>query len=193
MSEYDLNLSTRPFPAYRLTNMLLAGLLIVLVVVTAWQGYGFARYSRLAGEIRNAEGDARVESEALGRRLAELQGQLNRPESAAKLTEIDFLNNLIVRKSFSWTQVFADIEGLIPDSVHLISLRPDIANNGKIAMHMDLRGKSIEDVSEFIDALEQSAEFEGHVVSVEQKQNAAVATDVDVSLTIDYFPAKDNQ
>jgi type IV pilus assembly protein PilN len=193
MSEFDLNLSTRPFPAYRLTNLLLAVVLAVLVFVTAWQAYGFTRYSSLAREIRDSERTARVESEALGRRLGELQLQLNTPQASAKLTEIGFLNNLIARKSFSWTEVFANLESLVPDSVHLTSLRPDISPDGRILMHMEVRGKDIEAVSQFVKALERSTVFRDVIVMVEQKDDPVNPRDVGVSLTVNYFPERENQ
>ena len=66
MAEFDLNLSTRPFPAYRLINVALAVILAVLLVLSAWQATGFARYSRLARVIRTGVIDARVEAETLG-------------------------------------------------------------------------------------------------------------------------------
>ena len=193
MGEFNLNLSTRPFPAYRLTNLLLAGLLVVLAAITVWQGYWFVRYSSLAGEIRESEKNARVESEALGRRLAELEAQLNTPQAAAKLSEIEYLNGLIARKSFSWTQVFSNLENLVPDTVRLTSLRPEILDNGRTLMHIDVRGRNIEVISEFISALEESPAFESVIVSVEEKKDASAPNDVDIALTVSYFPEKENQ
>ena len=63
MAEFDLNLSTRPFPAYRLVNVALAIILAVLLVLSVWQATGFARYSRLARLIRSGEIEARVKAE----------------------------------------------------------------------------------------------------------------------------------
>ena len=147
----------------------------------------------MADDIRENERTARVESEALGRRLAELEAQLNTPEAAAKLAEIGYLNNLIARKSFSWTQVFAHLENLVPDTVHLTSLRPDLLDNGRIVMNIDVRGRNIDVISEFIRALEESPAFEDVVVSVEQKRDAAAPNDVDVALTVNYFPEREVQ
>jgi type IV pilus assembly protein PilN len=193
MSEFDLNLSTRPFPAYRLTNLLLIVALAALIVITAWQAYGFSRYSSLAGQIRDNERTARVESEALGKRLGELETQLNKPEAAAKLTEIGFLNDLIARKSFSWTRVFADLEDLVPNDVHLTSLRPEINPDGPILMHIDLHGRDIEAVSHFVTALEDSPAFDNVIVIVEQKDDPTAPKDIEVSLTVNYSPEKENQ
>jgi cell division protein FtsB len=72
MAEFDLNLSTRPFPAYRLLNVALVFVLVVLAVLSVLQGVGFARYSRLARSIRSQEQETRVEADVLGQRVADL-------------------------------------------------------------------------------------------------------------------------
>src|SRR4051794_29630239 len=126
MANFDLNLSTRPFPAYRMANLLLAGFLAILVVISAWQAYGFVQYSSLAGPIRSDERSASAEAEALGKRVAELGSRLDRPEAAAKLSEIGFLNQLIARKDISWARLFANLEDMVPQSVRLVSLRPSV-------------------------------------------------------------------
>ena len=101
MSDYNLNLSTRPFPAYRLINLLVgecprdAGGAYCLAGIRIHALFrACRRHSRQREQTRASK------SEALGRRLAELEADLNRPEAAAKLSEIEFLNDLIARKSF---------------------------------------------------------------------------------------------
>src|SRR5437762_1685713 len=148
MAEFDLNLSTRPFPAYRLVNLALAAVLIVLIVVSVSQAYGFVRFSSMAGAIRADERQARVEAEALSQEVRELETRLDRPEAAAKLNEIGFLNRLIARKELSWTRLFANLEEMVPDSVHLVSLTPDVGTNGAVVLHIGVRGRSIADVSQ---------------------------------------------
>jgi len=193
MSYFDLNLSTRPFPAYRLVNLGLAFVLIVLVAVSAWQAYGFVRFSSMTRAIRDSEQQARVEADALGRHLAELESRLDRPEAAAKLSEIGFLNRLIARKELSWTRLFANLEEMVPESVHLVSLTPDVGANDPVVLHINLRGRSIADVSRFVEALERSAVFEKVVVSVEQKSDLGGSTDVELTLTANYYPKRETR
>ena len=194
MAEFDLNLSTRPFPAYRLINLALASVLIALIVVSVWQAYGFVQFSSMTRTIRDTDQEARVESEALGRRVAELEGRLDRPEAAAKLTEIGFLNRLIIRKELSWTRLFANLEEMVPDSVHLVSLTPDVGTDGAIILYINIRGRSITDGSKFIEALERSPVFEKVVVSVEQKGDLGGGSmDVEVSLKADYYPQRETR
>ena len=194
MAEFDLNLSTRPFPAYRLINIALVVLLVVLVGVSSWQTVGFRKYTKLTRSIRTREQDTRVEAEALRQRVADLESRLDRPESTAKLNEIGFLNHLIQRKSFSWTRLWAILEEMIPPEVHLSNLTPDIAVNGPITMRIEVEARSIADVTIFIHRLEQSPVFEKVVVSAaDEKKDPTGMPEVDVTMSAVYYPQREAQ
>src|SRR5438093_11429276 len=193
MSEFDLNLSTRPFRPYRLVNLALAVVLIVLVAVSAWQAYGFVQFSSKTRAIRDSEQAARVEADALGHHVAELATRLDRPEAAAKLNEIGFLNRLIARKQLSWTRLFANLEEMVPDWVYLESLTPNIETNGAVLLNLRVRGRDITDGSKFIELLERSQVFEKVVVSIEQKTDPGGSTDVELTLTTDYYPQRETR
>jgi Tfp pilus assembly protein PilN len=189
MGEFRLNLSTRPFPAYRAVNVGLTAVLVVLIGVSVWQAFSYAHYTKLAGQIRSQEQKARAESDALTTKSQQLETKLDTPSAKAKLTEIGYLNSLIVRKGFSWTRVFSVLEQMIPQGVHLTSLRPDVGENGRLILHIDVRGKNIVDVSDFIDLLEKSDLFENVVPHFEEKKDVIAGKgDVDVSLTMFYLP-----
>jgi len=191
MAEFDLNLSTRPFPAYRLINLALASVLIVLIVLTVWQVYGFFHYSNLVRSIRPAAQALRVESETLKQSLDVLKAKLDRPESTAKLNEIGFLNGLIARKELSWTELFAHLESMVPEAVHLVSLRPEVLPDSTANLAIMAQGRSMADIKEFIEALEQSPLFEKVAVTHEDQVNVVGAGGVSVTLGARYFPEKE--
>ena len=193
MAELDLNLATRPFPAYRLINIALILILAGLLVLSGWQAIGFRRFSRLAHALQPTETDARVEAESLGKRVADVESRLDRPEATAKLNEIGFLNHLITRKSLHWTRLFADLEEMVPNDVHLVSLTPDVAATGVIKLQIELKGRSINDISEFIHRLEKSPLFQTITVSNEQKLVSPGVNDIDIRLTAVYLPERENQ
>ena len=194
--DFDLNLSTRPFPAYRAVNVAFASVLIVLIVLSVWQAIGFMKYSKLARSVRPEEQAARVDAESLGQRVAELGSRLDRPESTAKLNEIGFLNHLILRKDFSWTRLFTNLEDMVPDNVHLTNLTPEIAANGGITLHLGVQARSIADVTAFIKRIETSPVFENVIVMAEQKNETSVSNvsnEVTVTLTAIYYPQRENR
>jgi Tfp pilus assembly protein PilN len=193
VAELDLNLSTRPFPAYRLINIALAMILLGLLVLSGWQANGFIRFSRLARGLHSTEIEARVEAESLGKRVADVESRLDRPEATAKLNEIGFLNRLITRKNLHWTRLFADLEEMVPNNVHLVSLKPDVGASGAITLQIELKGRSIDDVSEFIHSLEKSPLFQNITVSTEQKLETSGVSDIDIRLTAVYLPERESQ
>jgi hypothetical protein len=184
MRDFDLNLSSRPFPAYRVTNLVLLTILIVLAVISAWQAYGFVHYSALAGQIREQEEELQVDAQAFAARLNDVESRLDRPEAAAKLSEIEYLNGLITRKNFSWTRIFARLEELFPETVHLLDMSPQFAEDGTVRLNLNVRGQSVEDVAVLIDRMEESEAFNNVKVANETK----VDNDVDVGLTVNYYP-----
>ena len=194
MADSELNLSTQPFPAYRLATIALVSVLAVLVVLTIWQASGFVQYSNLARSIRPVERESRVEADALGKRVAELETPLNRPESTAKLNEIGFLNHLILRKNLSWTKLFAVLEEIVPNNVHFTNLTPNIGADGTVTLSLGVRARSIADVTEFVKRVETSPLFANVIVNIEEKvdetKDLAVDTDVDVTLSTVYYPQR---
>jgi len=171
--------------------------LVLLVLISVWQVYGFMRFSSLARSIRNQEQSSRVEAESLAKHLTALEAGLDRPEAAAKLNEIGFLNALIARRELSWTKMFATLEQMVPEKVHLVSLSPEFRPEGALMLRIQVQGKSVTDVSNFVHALELSPVFADIKVSVEQKRSVGPApgtgTEYDVNLTANYFPQKESR
>jgi cell division protein FtsB len=200
MTDFDLNLSTRPFPAYRLTNIALVLVLIVLAVLSVWQVQGFYEYSDRARPIRAQEQETRIEADALAKRVSELASKLDRPESTAKLNEISFLNHIILQKEFSWTRLVGVLEEMVPENVHLTTLVPDIAENGKITLQLGVRARTMADVTRFLEHVEKSQPlFEEVTVRVEAKTESessrnraiAVSSDLDVTMSAVYNQQRD--
>jgi Tfp pilus assembly protein PilN len=193
MSDFDLNLSTQRFPAYRRLNLALVFILAILIGVSVWQTVGFVRYSKMASAIRAQEQELRVEGEVLGKRVAELESRLDRPESTAKLNEIGFLNHLILRKNLSWTRLFAVLEAMVPDNVHLVNLAPNIGADGGITLNLSVRARSIADVKEFLQRVEKSPLFGKLDVTAKEKKDEVATTDVEVILSAVYYPERDTR
>ncbi len=165
--------------------------LVVLLLLSAWQVSGFVQFSSMASAIRDDEQTARVNSEALRTELTSLESKLDRPESSAKLNEIGFLNELIARREFSWTRMFGNFERMIPADVRLVSVTPEVTGAGPVLLRMEARGRSIADITALISVLEKSTVFGKVAVSVEEKNNPSAAGDVQVTLSASYYPERE--
>jgi len=154
-----------------------------------WQAYSFRYYDERARSIRAEEQNAQVEKGRLVKRLEALGAVMDRPDTVAKLTEIDYLNNLIVRKHFSWTQVFANLEGVIPDNVHLVSVSPEVSKD-KVKLLFEIQCRSISDESDFVRRLQASPVFEDVIVTHEERKGTGNASEIAVNLSVSYFPER---
>ena len=187
-SRYQLNLATRPFPSYRTTNVLLTAILGLMVAFSLWQVLGFLNYTERVAELRGTEQELRVDWDYLGGRVDELRGKLNRPDALAQMEEIRFLNQVVERKSFSWSRLLSVIEDVIPRGVYLTALEPQIDNRGRIRIKMEARGRSVADISTFIAGLEQTPVFKDVAVFVEERNLEDGLAEISVSMDAEYMP-----
>jgi len=168
MGQFDLNLSTRPFKPYRAINLGLFVLLLILAGISSVQLSGYQQYSSLAAESREVERQAREDSQLLARQLDGLNKELATGNAPLKLAEIEMLNQLILKKSFSWTRLFANLERITPENVRLVNLRPFFDEpTSRTGLTMEIRGRSLADATLFLRTLEQSQAFTDVILASE--------------------------
>ncbi|HUG55159.1 MAG TPA: hypothetical protein VMR21_16245 [Vicinamibacteria bacterium] len=151
------NLAGRPFRNERLPNLIVAAGLAATLVLTAWHALVVrallpARTSALHEEV------ARLEEEE--RRLRADQASLRRlhpePEALARWT---LVKDLVDRRAFSWTQLFARLEEKLPQGARVVSIAPSV-RGGAILLEVQAVMRSPEVGWEFMRALEEGGDFE---------------------------------
>jgi type IV pilus assembly protein PilN len=65
---------------------------------------------------------------------------MRQPQNAAVLAQAQFLNNLFLHKSFSWTAVMMDLEQVLPTGVQVLNIDPVPAKDGSVTIHMRVAG-----------------------------------------------------
>ena len=100
------------------------------------------------------------------------QEVLNRPENRETRDRSRFLNALIARKAFSWTQVFADLEKIVPARVRVVSIKPGLTEDDQFQVEMEVATDSRERMVELVRQLEESKTFRQAQVKSESSQNA---------------------
>ncbi|HZR28475.1 MAG TPA: hypothetical protein VFA71_06815 [Terriglobales bacterium] len=95
------------------------------------------------------------------------QAILNRPEKRGTRDRSAFVNGLIEVKSFSWSEVFADMETLMPTRVHLVSIRPELDKEEQIEVTITAAGDSREKGLELQKNMEKSRYFRNAVMRTE--------------------------
>ena len=153
------NLSTRPFYNERAVHLVLIALAIVVAGATAFNVSRVIRYSRsdteLATQATRDEG-----------RAADLRQQAVRLRASVDPRQIDFAssdareaNDLIDRRTFSWTELFNRMETTLPDEVHITAVRPHIDREHGIILSINVLARSVDDMNLFIENLESTGAF----------------------------------
>jgi type IV pilus assembly protein PilN len=114
---------------------------------------------------------------------------LNRPENRTTRDESQFLNELIERKSFSWTRVLEDLEKVMPARVHLVSIHPELDEDNKLSIKMLVAGDSRDKALELARRMEESKHFSQTYVQNETFRNTNHNVDpVEFAITATYIP-----
>ena len=92
---------------------------------------------------------------------------MNMPQNANTRDRSQFLNDLFYRKAFSWTQVFEELERVMPPRVHVVSIHPELAVDNELAIKLVVAGDSREKALELVRKMESSTHF--HQTEIEQE------------------------
>jgi type IV pilus assembly protein PilN len=154
-----LNLSSEPFRRDRAlvvasiaAGLALSGLLAMLISLATHERGRVAETRQEIAELQRTLA-------GLGREQAQLEGLLARPENAAVLDRVHFVNSLLYRKGVSWTRIFSDLESVMPYDVRLYSIRPSINARNEVYLEMVVAAQSERPVIGLLMNLENSPLF----------------------------------
>lgn len=153
-----LNLATKPLETHR--RFLTAAGGTALVAALIFFALGWHVYS-----VRKANSDYRAREQAIRERLSELDGQrkqlrsfFDQPDNAKLHDRAVFINSFLDERSFNWTQMFMDLEHILPAGVRIVSIEPQ-QNKGRIEVKFRVGSTSEEAKLKFLRALEGSHQF----------------------------------
>jgi Tfp pilus assembly protein PilN len=151
-----LNLAQRPFRNERVAATLFAFAAAGLVGVTLWHGLVIRSLMPARTSERHRE-VAALEAEVAKLR-EEARTMKTETPPAATLAQWNMVKDLVDRRAFSWTGLFARIEQVIPMGVRLTAISPSVVK-GQVELNVDAAVRSREAGWEFVRALEDSGAF----------------------------------
>jgi type IV pilus assembly protein PilN len=168
----DINLASQPYEDARQfwlrwgPALGAVGILTLALLALTITGWFTARRDRATIAKMHA---GIAERDAIRARAEEF---LNRPENRTTRDESQVLNELIERKSFSWTRVLEDLEKVMPARVHLVSINPDLDDENQLALKMVVAGEAGDKAIELAQRMEESRRFAQTIITSEVFQPA---------------------
>lgn len=166
-----LNLSTKPLETHR--RFLGSAGVIGAVAALFFLGLGWHVYSvRKADEkFRVKVATVRQEMAGLEEQRKDLEAFFAQPENGKLHDRSAFLNTLIDQQSLNWTQMFMDLEKILPAGVRLISIEPR-HDKGRVEVKLVVGAMNDDTKLKFLHALENSRSFSN--VELIAEKNASV-------------------
>jgi type IV pilus assembly protein PilN len=184
-----LNLATNPLQTHR-KFLAASGLIGVLAgIVFLALGWHVLSVRKSNQALRARAAAVRQEMVGLIAQRDELENFFKEPQNARLNERSTFLNSLIDEQSLNWTQMFMDIEKIIPTGVRLVSIEPK-HEKGQVKVTLQIGAISDEAKLKFMRALENSPAFkevrEDHENTVDPQANSDDLDRLQVQLTVLY-------
>ena len=175
------NLSTRPFYNERIVHIWLIAFLIVVIAATAFNATRILQYSQSDTELSTQAGRDETRAAELRTAAVRLRTTVDPKQVEYASIEARQANDLIDRRTFSWTALFNYFEATLPDEVRITAIHSKI-DKGQIVLSLSIVARTAEDVSKFMDGMEKTGAFTqvGAALAERMNEEGQLQTQLDV-------------
>jgi Tfp pilus assembly protein PilN len=153
------NLSTRPFYNERAVH---AWLLVLAAIVAAATLFNISRVLHYSGsntELATQASRDEARAREFRATAAQLRGGVDAKQIESASADARQANELIDRRTFSWTELFNQFETTLPADVRITSVRPRIDTHRNIVLTISVLARSVDDVNQFMEHLDATGAF----------------------------------
>ncbi len=184
----DINLASQPYEdagrfwlrwGVALGAVSILTLALVTITITGWFAARHDHATIASYHAQIAQRDA-IRGQA--------QAYLNLPENRSTRDQSQFINELIERKSLSWTHVLEDLEKVMPARVHLVSIQPQLDDDNQLLLKMVVGGDSRDKAIELAQRMEESKHFTQTYIETEHTATEGTGDKVQFLINGVYVP-----
>ncbi len=157
---FDINLASQPYQDVQRFLVRWGVALFAVALVTAGLVYATTNAVMAWRVTERQQRHLRQQIADRDRQKAEVEAFLNRPENRDTVDRSRFLNLLLARKAFSWTEIFSDLEKVMPPKLKVVNIQPQINDDNQLELHLIVTGGAREGAIELVRRLETSPHFD---------------------------------
>jgi Tfp pilus assembly protein PilN len=139
----------------------LTALATLLLIGLAWLNYSST--SQASRRINELEG--RIAT--LEKQRAAAETITNLPENHEITAQKNYWNRQINRRQLSWTQLFNDLQRIMPARAYVSTVHPEITLDNRLKLTLGIRGDTHENGLELVKKMEKSERFRTPKISAE--------------------------
>ncbi len=144
------------------------GLLLVMTIVLSSLAWSSHSQSVQANQ-RIAELQRKIAD--LDREKAASEAILNRPENHDVREQARFWNERIRQREFSWTQLFTDLEKVMPNRAYVVAVQPESSDKGT-KLKLVVAAETHDNANDLVKRMEGSTRFRHPSIAAEHFQPA---------------------
>jgi Tfp pilus assembly protein PilN len=142
----------------------LSSLLLLVLIGLAWRN--FSNSSESGKRTRQLQ----AEIADLQKQRAEAEAISNLPENHDVTAQKNYWNKQITRRQLSWTQLFNDLQRIMPARAFLSSVAPEVTKDNRLKLTLVVMGDTHENGLELQKKMEKSSRFRNPQISNEMLQ-----------------------
>lgn len=135
------------------TAIALAAVLTLVLIFLAWKNYSDS--ADTSGRIRKLQD----EIASLQRERAQAEAISNRPENHDVTAQKNYWNRQIMRRALSWTQLFNDLQRIMPPRAYVSSVRPELTPDNRVKLKLEILADKHDNALELLQRMEKSQRF----------------------------------
>ena len=140
-----------------------AALLLLLIGLAAMNYSSSSKSSQRIEELRE-----RIDS--LQKQRAAAERVSNLPENHDVNLQKNYWNRQINRRQLSWTQLFNDLQKIMPARAYVSSVHPEITLDNRLKLTLMIKGDTHDNGLELVKKMEKSSRFRGAAISSESSE-----------------------
>ena len=162
------NLSTRPFYNIRAVQVTLGALAPIVAVMTLVNLVQLVRLTTSERALGARAQQAEAQAQSLREEARRIRSQIDAKELNEVAAAAQEANDIIDLRTFSWSDLFAQLEMTLPENVRLTSFQPQEDRTGRLLVNLRVQARRVPDLESFIDALEKTGRFHEVLAAEEQ-------------------------
>jgi uncharacterized membrane protein YciS (DUF1049 family) len=180
MKKITLNLATSPLRNKRLFFFLASCVGLGLLLAALLTAIFFLRFNlkkrTLKASLTRVE-EAILTNQREGKRLS----VKNRDADKKDKEKVDLINSIILKKSFSWTELLSKLEECLPDSSYILSLAPTLVEDSRVQFRFKVVSQSLDDLLKLVNNLQTQKFGPPRVESEERNERGQLTSEIYVS------------
>jgi Tfp pilus assembly protein PilN len=187
----NINLATQRYEDVRQFYVRWTTALAVAVIFTAILAvltvFDYSSSAQSGKRIR----DLRQRIDVLQNERARAEAVENSPDNRDVTDQKNFWNSQIARRSFSWTQLFNDLQRIMPGRAYVLSVKPEITPDNRVKLTLQIAAEQHGNAIDLVKRMESSPRFKQPEITQEAavKDPKTGANTIKLSIETFYTPA----